>query len=89
MKKTNKKIILDILKKQGYVSNYYLINNKITTRASEYIRQLREEGYDIETVMKGKECIYRLKSIKEQVVEYIDKDTVRIKTVDKQLEAYI
>lgn len=77
-KKSNKQIIKKLLLDNGQISNYYLIDNRITTRASEYIRQLREEGLDIETEMNGKECIYKLKTMpKKQVIEIVEVDGVR------------
>jgi len=57
---SNKSIIKEKLLGEGQVSNYWLIDNRITTRGSEYIRQLREEGMEISTNMVGKECVYRL-----------------------------
>ncbi len=81
MKKGNKYLIKKILMEEGQISNFWLIENKITIRASEYIRQLREEGMNIETVMNGKECIYKLdpsQKKKKQVVEYLDNGAVRI-----------
>lgn len=63
--KTNKEIIKEKLEKEGRISNYWCIDTRLTTRLSEYIRQLREEGMEIETDFdpkknKSKDCIYKL-----------------------------
>lgn len=63
---SNKKIIKEILEQQGFISNYYCIDTRLTTRLSEYIRQLREEGMEIETDFdpkknRNKDCIYKLR----------------------------
>jgi len=43
-----KKVILDIFKKQGTISNVWAVQNKIF-RLSERIRELINQGYAIET----------------------------------------
>ena len=43
-----KKVILDVLKKEGAISNVWAVQNKIF-RLSERIRELLEQGHVIET----------------------------------------
>jgi hypothetical protein len=82
---TNKQIIKKKLLEEGEVSNYWLMDTRTTNRASEYIRQLREEGMEIETKMNGRECIYKLvKQPPKQVVEIVEVEGERravIKTI--------
>ena len=64
--KTNKEIVKEKLEQDGFGSNYWCIDNRITTRLSEYIRQLRVEGMEIETDFDpkknhNKDCVYKLK----------------------------
>jgi len=43
-----KQVILDVLKKQGAISNVWAVQNKIF-RLSERIREIINQGYAIET----------------------------------------
>ncbi len=44
-KKTQRKMVEDKLKRDGYVDNFWGIENKITLRLSAIIFTLREEGW--------------------------------------------
>ena len=47
MTKTQKDRVLDHLKEQGTITSWEAIQNYGITRLSEYIRQLRHDGYII------------------------------------------
>ena len=47
MTKTQKERVLDHLKEQGTITSWEAIQNYGITRLSEYIRQLRRDGYVI------------------------------------------
>lgn len=47
MKKTQKQMVLDYMKSNGTITTYEAFANLNITRLSEYIRQLRKEGYVI------------------------------------------
>ncbi len=63
MRKTSiKSKVLRILKNEGSISNHDCIDNKLTTRLSDVIFRLRNEGYDI-TVKKvphSRDYVYTL-----------------------------
>ena len=42
--------IQSILLKDGIISNYYCINKRLTTRLSDAIFKLRNDGWEIETI---------------------------------------
>lgn len=48
--KTHKQKVLNHLKKKGTITSMQAIKKYGNTRLGEYIRQLRAEGYNIETV---------------------------------------
>jgi hypothetical protein len=53
--KTNEELILAHLKRYGKITDVKARDYYGTNRCSEYIRRLRDKGYNIETVwMKGK-----------------------------------
>lgn len=84
-KRSIKNLIRKKLQEDGEVSNWWLIDNKITTRASHYIMLLRREGLDIKTEMEGKECIYKLANHqrkKKQVVRIIERDGEQIAQIN-------
>lgn len=54
MKKiTVKDKVEQILKDRGCVDNYYLIDNRITTRLSDVILHLKEEGWEFDEEKSG------------------------------------
>lgn len=64
---TQKEIIKKHLEDKGSMTNWDCIVEHHITRSSEYIRQLRQDGYEIETNYPKKEngkqqdwCIYNL-----------------------------
>ena len=81
MRKTSiKSKVLRILKNEGSISNHDCIDNRITTRLSDVIFRLRNEGYDITKTMEGKNCIYTLhREVKE---------TMYIKELDLKIPVY-
>lgn len=53
--------ILEILKREGSISNFYCVENKITLRLASRIFDLRKLGYQIEAEQKADgNCIYTL-----------------------------
>lgn len=50
----------EILRNEGKVSNWYSIDSRLSIRLGAIIFKLRKEGWEIETYMNGKECIYKL-----------------------------
>ncbi|ECQ5318956.1 TPA: hypothetical protein R5361_001806 [Campylobacter coli] len=61
---SQEKQVLNILLNKGKIDNFYCIDKRITTRLGAYIYNLRNKGYEIETV-KNKETrntFYILKS---------------------------
>jgi len=65
---TNKELILEYLTNNEEATIRDLMNNcgKWINSPAEYIRQLRDEGYNIETKTKGKHGVYIL-HLKEQL----------------------
>lgn len=63
MKKTQKDIVIQLLRENGNVSNFWAFNNYILRLAS-IISNLRKEGWEIETEYEGtvgkKNCKYIL-----------------------------
>lgn len=57
MKTTAFETIQDILKKEGVISNYWCIDNRVTTRLSDAIFKLRNNGWNINTV-RGKDMLH-------------------------------
>lgn len=55
---TQKDVIIELLLKQGYVDNYYCIDNKISIRLGAIIFVLKQDGWDFRTEMVGKNCHY-------------------------------
>lgn len=65
MKGAHKKIA-DMLISQGYVSNFHVIDSRITTRLSSVIERLRKAGWVISTeIQPNKDCRYKLVSTPE------------------------
>ena len=54
MKQTQKEIVLEKLKKEGKVTNFWAFNNYIL-RLGDIIFRLRNEGYNITTKYDGAE----------------------------------
>jgi hypothetical protein len=53
--------IAEILERQGYIDNFHAIHNRISLRLGTRIWDLREEGYEIETIEQpGKNTVYWL-----------------------------
>ena len=63
---TSKARIIEILKTQGRVDNYYCIDNRITTRLGAYICQLKKEGWNFSKKMEDKNCVYTV--VKEKSI---------------------
>jgi len=57
-KKTQKQKVEELLLKNGAISNFYCINNRITIRLGAIINLLTKEGYKFETFY-GKEKGYK------------------------------
>lgn len=53
MKTTNKSIIVEQLRKHGYVDNFWCIDRRITTRLGAVIFVLKEEGWKFDEVRSG------------------------------------
>lgn len=83
MKKSQKQFVKKQLLETGKISRNDCIRNHYITRLGAIICDLNKDGYEIEGNKEGNDYVYRIKNVKEKVVEYIDKDTVRIKYVDK------
>ncbi|RTJ20996.1 helix-turn-helix domain-containing protein [Campylobacter jejuni] len=62
--KQQEKIVLELLLKNGIINNFYCIDKRITTRLGAYIYNLRNKGYEIETVRNKdtRNTFYILKS---------------------------
>ncbi|ELF1517342.1 hypothetical protein RBO73_001249 [Campylobacter jejuni] len=62
--KQQEKIVLELLLKNGIIDNFYWIDKRITTRLGAYIYNLRNKGYEIETVRnkETRNTFYILKS---------------------------
>ncbi|KJD21143.1 hypothetical protein TM01_08950 [Campylobacter jejuni subsp. jejuni] len=62
--KQQEKIVLELLLKNGIIDNFYYIDKRITTRLGAYIYNLRNKGYEIETVRnkETRNTFYILKS---------------------------
>ncbi|EAI2187240.1 hypothetical protein E2F61_04635 [Campylobacter jejuni] len=62
--KQQEKIVLELLLKNGIIDNFYRIDKRITTRLGAYIYNLRNKGYEIETVRnkETRNTFYILKS---------------------------
>lgn len=53
--------IIAILKRDGEISNFYAIENKLTLRLAARVKDLRNKGWEIHTdKMPDKNCIYHL-----------------------------
>ena len=61
-----------ILMEQGTISRNYCLDTRLTTRLSEYIRALREEGWNIDTDEKTtkSDTLYHVKNMPYKKVEY-------------------
>jgi hypothetical protein len=64
MKPSQTEHILLLLVRDGMVSNFYCIENKITLRLAARVKDLRNKGYWITShKQKNKDCIYKLESL--------------------------
>ncbi|EDP6116916.1 hypothetical protein FWZ72_07825 [Campylobacter jejuni] len=61
---SQEKQVLNILLNKGKIDNFYCIDKRITTRLGAYIYNLRNKGYEIETVRnkETRNTFYILKS---------------------------
>ncbi|HFF9192992.1 TPA: helix-turn-helix domain-containing protein [Campylobacter coli] len=61
---SQEKQVLNILLNKGKIDNFYCIDARITTRLGAYIYNLRNKGYEIETVRnkETRNTFYILKS---------------------------
>ena len=64
---TAKDRILEYLNLRGEISNFYCIDNRITTRLSDVVFKLKKVGWDFEPVMEEKNCVYKV--IKKPIVK--------------------
>lgn len=48
LKPTQKEVVRGILENQGYITNFFAMDNRITIRLGAIICELRKEGYFIE-----------------------------------------
>lgn len=56
-----KQKVVEILKTQGSITNWYAIDHRITTRLSSIIERLRKQGWIINTEIEdNKNCTYRV-----------------------------
>lgn len=79
-----KNIIKNKLKKDGFVDNFWCIENKITTRLGAYILELKKDGFIFDDNKSGyikntKNWAYYLKNKeKTRKVEFLPNGTVKI-----------
>jgi hypothetical protein len=57
--------IIAILEKEGRISNFYAVENKLTLRLAARIADLKAKGYEFRTEMQGKNCVYVLTKVPE------------------------
>jgi hypothetical protein len=67
-KKTQREKVVEILLRDKQISNFFSINTRLSIRLSDIIHKLRKDGWEIETKMEGKECIYKLVSAPTQTL---------------------
>lgn len=92
MKKTQKQKIIDKFRNEGFVSNFWAIDNYILRLAS-IISTLRQEGWDIRTEYKGKvgdkNCHYYLNTKPTRIIKSpIFNENGTVKLVDKKIELF-
>lgn len=61
-RKTQKDRVLEILKRDGVINNFWCIDTRLTIRLGGIIGKLREAGWEIETKMIDGNCHYYLKN---------------------------
>lgn len=55
---TSKDRIVEILNLRGEISNFFCIDNRITTRLSDVIFRLKKVGWEFRSEMNEKNCTY-------------------------------
>lgn len=68
MKRTQRQKVEEILRRDGQISNFYCLDNRITIRLGAIIHLLRDDGWDIVTEMEGANCIYKLRNVPAKMV---------------------
>lgn len=66
---SQKKKVLDLMRKQGYVSRNWALQNYIS-RLSAIMLDLKKEGINFETKDKDGDYIYYLKDRPKEIIEY-------------------
>ena len=91
-KKTQKQRIIDQFKLNGYVTNFWALENKILRLASS-ISNLRKEGWYIRTKYKGvighKNCFYYLERKPIRMIKLpIFNDNGTVTLVNREVELF-
>jgi hypothetical protein len=58
--KSQCEIIEGILKRDGQIDNFHAIETRLTLRLGARILDLKNKGYEFETEMVGKNCVYKV-----------------------------
>lgn len=74
MKQSQKDIVLSILKRDGQIGRNHAIDTRLSVRLGAIIFNLREQGYDIETVEEKSDTIYRMKPKKVEAYNIVYPD---------------
>jgi len=52
--------VASILKRKKKIDNFWAIDTRLSLRLGSHIHKLRGRGWNIQTTMVGKNCVYKL-----------------------------
>lgn len=65
------KKVIELLRTDGFITNFYAIDNRISLRLGSIINRLRNKGWKITTEMQDNNCLYRLISEPDPKQEHL------------------